>query len=247
MTAYVEWVLGTSRSASAPFVSTEIDTLTGAMLARNRWNAPGARVAFMDLGGRQTSWTGDRREFIGRNGTLSQPVELARLGALSGHVGAGLDPCGALQTSFELDANSSIEIVWLLGEAATVPEAQALIAHWRSADLEASLRTVRQYWNELLGAVVVKTPDRAFDLMLNGWLLYQTLACRVLARSAFYQSSGAYGFRDQLQDTMALVLAKPAITRDTSAARCRQAIRRGRRAALVAAANGPRGSHACFR
>jgi cyclic beta-1,2-glucan synthetase len=214
VTAYVEWVLGTSRSASAPFVSTEIDTFTGAMFARNRWNAPGARVAFMDLGGRQTSWTGDRREFIGRNGTLSQPAELAGLGALSGHVGAGLDPCGALQTSFELDANSDIEIVWLLGEAATVPEAQALIARWRSADLEASLRTVRQHWNELLGAVVVKTPDRAFDLMLNGWLLYQTLACRVLARSAFYQSSGAYGFRDQLQDTMALVLAQPAITRE---------------------------------
>ena len=214
LTAYVEWVLGASRGASAPFVSTEIDGITGAMLARNPWGGSGSRVAFVDLGGRQTSWTGDRREFLGRNGTLERPVALTFTAPLSGRVGSGLDPCGALQTSLELTVDSSVEIAWFLGEAATTLEAQSLIAHWRSADLGAVLRAVRQHWDELLGAVVVKTPDRSLDIMLNGWLLYQTLACRVWARSAFYQASGAYGFRDQLQDGMALAIASPALTRE---------------------------------
>ena len=212
--AYAEWVLGTSRSAAAPFVSTDIDGVTGAMFARNVWSDAVTRVAFVDLGGLQTSWTGDRREFLGRNGALARPAALAHNGKLSCRTGAGLDPCGALQTSVELKANSAVEIVWLLGEAATTPDAQSLITHWRSADLDAALRSVHQHWNEVLGAVVVKTPDRSFDIMLNGWLLYQTLACRVWARSAFYQAGGAYGFRDQLQDSMALVLAMPALTRE---------------------------------
>ena len=113
-----------------------------------------------------------------------------------------------------LAANSSVELVWLLGEAATTQAAQAMIARWRSADMDAALQSVREEWSDVLDTVTVQTPDRAFDLMLNGWLLYQTLACRLWARSAFYQASGAYGFRDQLQDTMALILAKPALARE---------------------------------
>jgi cyclic beta-1,2-glucan synthetase len=213
VTAYVEWVLGASRSVSAPFITTEIDAVTGALFARNRWSGADAPVAFVDLGGRQTSWTGDRREFLGRNGTIVQPAALAATAALSGRVGGGLDPCAALQAAFELSAGASLEIVCLLGESATVLEAQTLITRWRAADLQASLSAVQAHWRAVLEAVVVKTPDRALDLMLNGWLLYQTIACRVWARSAFYQASGAYGFRDQLQDTMALVVAQPELTR----------------------------------
>jgi cyclic beta-1,2-glucan synthetase len=214
VTAYVAWVLGTSRSSTGPFIVTTIDTPTGAMFARNPWNIEfGTRVAFADLAGRQTSWTGDRREFLGRNGTLDQPVALVSGAALSGSVGAGFDPCGALQTRLELPPNGSTEIVFLLGEAATTAEAQALIVKYRAADAGAVLAAVDRFWDETLGAVQVRTPDRAMDIMLNRWLLYQTLSCRVWARAAFYQASGAYGFRDQLQDVMALCVAKPLIAR----------------------------------
>ncbi|MDB6090754.1 MAG: putative Cyclic beta 1-2 glucan synthetase [Gammaproteobacteria bacterium] len=213
VTGYVEWVLGSTRGASAPFVATEIDEVTGAMFARNLWSGTDSRVAFTDLGGLQTSWSGDRREFLGRNGTLQRPAALTDAAALSGRVGAGLDPCGVLQTSIEMPAQSAFEVVWFLGEAATTTAAQSLVTSWRTTDLDAILRAVRQHWDEVLGTVVVKTPDLSFDIMLNGWLLYQTLACRVWARSAFYQASGAYGFRDQLQDVMALNIAKPALAR----------------------------------
>jgi cyclic beta-1,2-glucan synthetase len=214
VTAYVEWVLGVSRSASAPFVVTEIDTETGAMLARNAWNSEfGGRVAFADLGGRQIAWTGDRTEFLGRNGTLDHPASLERGERLSGKVGAGLDPCGALQTMVELRAGGRAEIVFFLGEAATREEARTLIAGYRGADLDGTLRTVKKHWDNVLGAVQVTTPDRAMNIMLNRWLLYQTLACRVWARAAFYQAGGAYGFRDQLQDVMALTIAQRDVAR----------------------------------
>ena len=214
LTSYVEWVLGTSRSSTAPFVATEIDPVTGGMLARNLWGATDTRVAFTDLGGLQTAWTGNRMEFIGRNGTLERPAALATGAKLSGRTGAGLDPCGALQVSVVLAPRSSVELVWLLGEAGTTQAAQAMIARWRSEDVDLALQSVRANWSAVLDTATVRTPDRAFDLMLNGWLLYQVLACRVWARSAFYQSSGAYGFRDQLQDTMALTLAQPALARE---------------------------------
>ena len=215
VTAYVEWVLGPSRGAAAFSVVTEIDPETGAMFARNPWNSAfGSHVAFADLGGRQTAWTGDRREFLGRNGTLDNPAALAGDAPLSQRVGAGLDPCGALQAPVELEPGETVELVFLLGQAATTADAQALIARYREADLDAVLRRVVDYWDDVLGTVQVKTPDRSMDLMLNRWLLYQTLACRVWARSAFYQASGAYGFRDQLQDGMALALSRPAMTRE---------------------------------
>jgi cyclic beta-1,2-glucan synthetase len=215
VTAYVEWVLGVSRSDSAPFIVTGIDPATGAMLARNPWNVDfGGRVGFADLGGAQTAWTGDRTEFLGRNGTLEQPAGLERGGRLSGRVGAGLDPCGALQAVIELRAGGRAEIVFLLGEGASHDEAAELIARYRAADLDAVLRSVVERWDDVLGAVQVRTPDRSMDILLNRWLLYQTLACRVWARSACYQAGGAYGFRDQLQDVMALTVASPQVTRE---------------------------------
>ena len=237
VTAYVEWVLGPSRSASALSVVTEMDPETGAMFARNPWNTTfGARVAFADLGGRQTAWTGDRREFLGRNGTLDNPAALAGDTPLSQRVGAGLDPCGALQAPVELKPGGTVEIVFLLGQAATAADAQSLIDRYRVADLDAVLREVVAYWDEVLGTVQVKTPDRSMDLMLNRWLLYQTLACRVWARSAFYQASGAYGFRDQLQDGMALAAVATGADARASPARRGPPVRRRRCAALVAAA-----------
>ncbi len=215
ITAYAEWVLGLSRSASAPTVVTDLDPVTGAIFARNPWNsAQGSRVAFADLGGRQTAWTADRREFIGRNGTLDNPAALAAATVLERAAGAGLDPCAVLQTTVELAAGGATEIVFFLGQADNAGEAQGLIARYREADLNAVYRDVIQYWDEVLGTVQVTTPDRSMDIMLNGWLLYQTLACRYWARSAFYQASGAYGFRDQLQDVMALGLARPDFMRE---------------------------------
>ncbi len=215
VTAYVEWVLGPTRAATAPFLVTELDPATGALFARNPWSATfGSRVAFADLAGRQMHWSADRREFLGRLGTLEQPAALTGRTALSRRVGAGLDPCGVLQTLLELEPDETLEVVFFLGEAATAEEAQSVIARYRSADLEAVFRAVVDYWDDVLGMVQVKTPSRSFDIILNRWTLYQTLVCRMWARSAFYQASGAYGFRDQLQDGMALALSRPALTRE---------------------------------
>jgi len=215
VTGYAEWVLGASRSDAAPFIVTEMDPLTGAMFARNPWNASfGSRVAFADLGGRQTQWTGDRREFLGRHGTLAEPAALRGARRLSQHVGAGFDPCAALQAPLQLEAGATTEVVFLLGEATDNSSAQALLARYRSADLEADFRSVVEYWDRVLGTVQVKTPDRSMDIILNRWMLYQTVSCRMWARSAFYQASGAYGFRDQLQDAMAIAVSQPTLTRE---------------------------------
>jgi cyclic beta-1,2-glucan synthetase len=215
ITAYVEWVLGASRAASAPFVATAIDPETGAMLARNYWSAEyGSRVAFADLAGRQVAWTGDRTELLGRNGTLEHPAALEGGAALSNRVGAGLDPCGALQAQVKLAPDEATEIVFFLGESSTNAEVVALITRYRTADLDSVLRAVTGLWDDVLGTVQVRTPDRAMDILLNRWLLYQTLSCRMWARAACYQVSGAYGFRDQLQDVMALCVSKPEVTRE---------------------------------
>ncbi len=214
VTAYLEWVLGVARSGSAPYLTTEMDVATGAMFARNFWNRSfGARIAFADLGGLQQSWTGDRTEFIGRNGATDRPAALVNNQQLSGRTGAALDPCCALQTVVEIPAGGQVSLVFLLGQAETREAARALIARYRSADLDAQLALVTDGWARVLGAVEVNTPDGALNLMLNQWLLYQTLACRVWARTAFYQASGAYGFRDQLQDVMALAVSRPDLTR----------------------------------
>jgi cyclic beta-1,2-glucan synthetase len=215
ITAYAEWVLGPSRATCAPYVVTEVDPDTGVLLARNPWRMEfGSRVAFADLAGRQRSWSGDRTEFIGRNGTFALPAALASRNPLSNRVGAGLDPCGILQTVVEIPSNREVEVIFLLGDAASGTEALSLVERYRAADLDDVFRDVTGYWDHTLGAVQVRTPDRAMDLLLNRWLLYQTIVCRLWARSGFYQASGAYGFRDQLQDGMALCLSQPRLTRD---------------------------------
>jgi len=215
VTAYVEWALAASRSASLSFVETEIDGATGAIFARNPWSMSfGSRVAFADMCGAQNDVTGDRREFIGRNGSLAKPAALTGAAPMSGLVGAALDPCAAMRANVDLPVGGAADIVFFLGEAATREEARGAIRKFRAADLDALQAEIATLWDDILGAIQVKTPDRSMDIMLNGWLVYQTLACRVWARSAFYQASGAYGFRDQLQDGMALTHARPDLTRE---------------------------------
>ncbi len=214
ITSYNELVLGFERSRTAPFIITETDEKTGGILARNPYNNEFAgRIAFVALSEQVNSLTCDRKEFIGRNGSIKKPAALRRE-KLSGRNGAGLDPCAALQTVIELAPDETREIVVLLGETDSREEAVNLISRFRQlAAVKEAFENVSAYWDELLGAVEVRTPDAALNTMVNRWLLYQSLACRVWARSAFYQSGGAFGFRDQLQDVMSLVYAKPEIAR----------------------------------
>jgi cyclic beta-1,2-glucan synthetase len=214
-TFFAPWVLGAVREQTAPHVVTSLDEKTGALLARNAFNPfAGFQVAFADVNLRPRTVTSDRTEFLGRNGALDNPAALGRA-ALSGAVGPALDPCAALQTSFELAPGEEREAIFYLGAAASVDDARALLDYFRlPARVEAAFQKTKQHWDQVLGAVQVQTPNPALDLLLNRWLLYQVLSCRVWGRSAFYQSGGAYGFRDQLQDVLALVHAAPQETRE---------------------------------
>jgi len=215
VTGYWEWVLGDLRQKSLLHVQTEVDLKTGALLARNYYNTEFPdRIAFIDVNDGTRTLTGDRKEFLGRNGGLTQPAALKRA-RLSGTVGAGLDPCGAVQVAFDLGDGQEREVSFRLGVGRNSGEVQYLIQRFRRADASRiALDAVHAYWNRTLGTVNVETPDPAVNVMANGWLLYQTLSCRVWGRTGFYQSGGAYGFRDQLQDVMALVHAEPALTRE---------------------------------
>lgn len=153
------------------------------------------------------SWSGDRTAFLGRNGVPERPAALERGGPLSGRAGAGLDPCAALQTRLELRPGERVEVVFFLGQGESPEEARELITRYRAADLDEVLRDVTRRWDDVLGTVRIATPERSMDILVNRWLLYQTLSCRVWARTACYQASGAYGFRDQLQDVTALTVA----------------------------------------
>ena len=215
ITHYVEWMLGNQNNRAAPFIITSIEPSTGALLARNPWSSDfSSRVAFMDMAGRQQAYTADRTEFIGRLGSLAAPAALLGGRPLAGRVGGGLDPCGAMQTMISLNAGESLELTLFLGEESSGAAAASLIQRYRAVDLDAVLESVTDFWQRTLNVIQVKTPDRSLDILANGWLLYQTLSCRVWGRTAFYQSSGAYGFRDQLQDVMALCVAAPAETRE---------------------------------
>jgi cyclic beta-1,2-glucan synthetase len=203
---YVDWCLADTRSRSAAHIVTAIDTVCGALFARNAFRtAFGRRVAFMDVVGHSRSMTGDRSSFIGRNGTLADPLAMEFV-HLPGRVGPLLDPCGAVQTRVTVAAGESIEVTFLLGEGTDDEAARGLVGAYQTPGaVESALAAVVGLWNRRLTAVVVETPDAALDILTNRWLCYQTLSCRVYARSAFYQSGGAFGFRDQLQDVLAFL------------------------------------------
>jgi len=213
-TYYAEWVLGTLREKTAPFVIPEFDTARCALLARNPWNADfGERVAFLTCDRDPQSFTTNRAEFIGREGDASAPAALHRR-SLSGAVRAGADPCAALQIALELGAAETIELVFTLGQGRNLEHAQQLIEHWRNMrQVEEALAELHTHWDRLLGAVTIRTPEPALDLLVNRWLLYQAISSRILGRTGYYQSSGAFGFRDQLQDVLALVHVDPARVR----------------------------------
>ncbi len=215
LTGYCEWVLGDLRHKTLLNVQTDVDLKSGALLARNFYNTEFPdRIVFLDVNEPTRTLTGDRKEFLGRNGTLAQPAALKRA-RLSGKAGAGLDPCGAMQVAFDLADEQERETSFRLGAGRTLAEVHDLIFRFRRADASrVALSGVHEFWNRTLGAINVDTPDPAVNTMANGWLLYQTLGCRFWGRTGFYQSSGAYGFRDQLQDAMALVHAEPALIRE---------------------------------
>ncbi len=214
-TGYVEWVLGDLREKSAMHVITEIDPETGALFARNPYSTEFAgRVAFFEVDNGKRTVTGDRTEFIGRNGTLRSPDAMTR-SRLSGKVGAALDPCAAVQATFEIADGEEREMVFMLGTGQDADDARNRLARFQgSAAAQGALEAIWQYWNHTLGAVQVETPDPSLNVLANGWLLYQTLACRLWARSGAYQSGGAFGFRDQLQDAMALIHSEPHLVRE---------------------------------
>ncbi len=213
VTSFVEWVLGVDRSETAPHVLTLMDE-SGILCARNSYNNEfNSRVAFSSMSERPDSFTCDRKEFLGRNGSPEQPAAMGRNG-LSGRAGIGIDPCASLQKRIDLAPGEEREISLLLGQGENIEEARALaLKYGNSANRVKSYKAVTAYWDEVLGTIEIKTPDPAMNMIMNRWLLYQTLSCRVWGRSAFYQSGGAFGFRDQLQDVMALVYAKPEIAR----------------------------------
>jgi cyclic beta-1,2-glucan synthetase len=216
---YFQWVLGGLPQESGWDVATRLDPATGTVLAVNRERGEfSGRVAFAaalpPAGGGDVGCTADRAAFLGRFGSTASPAALRSARPLDGRTGAGLDPCAAFQVPFTLAQGESVELAFLLGEAADEAAASEVLGRFRDAEaVDRALEEVRAFWTDILSAVQVATPSPELDLMVNGWLAYQNLACRVWGRSAFYQSGGAFGFRDQLQDSSALVYLDPALTR----------------------------------
>jgi cyclic beta-1,2-glucan synthetase len=214
-TGYAEWVLGDLKHKSAMHIVTEVDPGSGALFAKNPYNSSFAgNVAFFDVDDLTRSFTGDRTEFIGRNGNLGNPEAMKRI-RLSGKVGAALDSCAAIQVAFDMIDGQEREIIFRIGTAKNLLEAGNMVHQFRGiAAAYNALDKVKKYWQQNLGILKVETPDTALNILANGWLQYQVIACRLWARSGFYQSGGAFGFRDQLQDVLSLLQTQPFIARE---------------------------------
>ncbi|WP_373492156.1 GH36-type glycosyl hydrolase domain-containing protein [Parasphingorhabdus sp.] len=214
-TYYVDWLLGSLRSISRPTVYCSYEPEQHAIFARNHWNPDFAeRTAFLAADQPLHAFTTSRQEFLGREGSLESPAGLRRWG-LEGLAEAGSDPCGAFQVHLDLEPGGTAQVCFFLGQGEDDIDAKALVAKWKASDvIDPALEKLTQYWDELLGTVEVHTPDPAFDIMTNRWLLYQSMASRIMARAGFYQASGAIGYRDQLQDMMAFLHNDPGRVRD---------------------------------
>lgn len=214
VTFYAEIVLGQGRAATAHYMTTSHDQDCGALFARNVWSSDiGQTVLFADMSGRQSSWTGDRTDFLGYRGQLGAPQAVVTGGALNGSVGGGHDPCIAVQLIVSLAAGATDDIVMSFGAGENVQRAQDLVKKYGQTDFDEFIASARKKWSDLLHVVTVETPDPAFNVMMNGWLMYQTISCRMWGRAGFYQASGAYGFRDQLQDSLTIAHVLPSVAR----------------------------------
>ncbi len=215
LTGYMEWVLGDMRPKTAMHIVAEADPTTGALFARNAYIPDFAnKLAFFDVDDASRTYTCDRGEFIGRNGTLRTPDALTRA-RLANKAGTGLDPCAAIQVKIDLIPAQEKDTVFRLGAVKEVHIAVNFVRELRGNEVAfATLEKVKQYWAQTLGAVQVATPDMALNVLMNGWLMYQTIACRLWARSGYYQSGGAFGFRDQLQDVMAIAYTRPELAKE---------------------------------
>ena len=213
-TGYVEWVMGEIRFKSQMHTVTEVEIGLSTIFARNAYNTElGTRTGFFEVDDIITSFTTDRTEFIGRNGSLRNP-EAMNKSKFSGRYGAGIDPCAALQVSFDIADANEHEIIFKLGAGSDKQHAVDLVKKYKGNQIVYNaLEKVKNYWHQTLNMVEIETPDAALNILTNGWLNYQSLACRIWGRSGFYQSGGAFGFRDQLQDVLSLLHNKPEIAR----------------------------------
>ena len=213
-TYYAEWVLGVNRDEMQPYIVSEYDDATQSLLVRNPYNVEfGKRVAFAATSEDLHGLTADRTEFLGRLGDVQEPAALNRVG-LNSNVGAGLDPCAALQLHLDMEPGQLVEIYFFIGQGANRDEAIRLVERFQNGgEVATAWEETGRRWDKLLNTVTVETPDEAMNLLLNRWLLYQNFSCRIWGRSAFYQSGGAYGFRDQLQDVMGVLHAAPEVAR----------------------------------
>ncbi|MEO8765553.1 MAG: glucoamylase family protein [Ginsengibacter sp.] len=214
-TGYVEWVLGDIRSKAGMHTITEMDKQSGAILARNAYSIEfETRVAFFDTDDTVRTFTTDRAEFIGRNGTVVNPDAMNRV-RLSGKRGAALDPCAAIQVVFDLAEDEVREVIFRLGSGKNADDVLSLIKRFEGSMIaQNALEKVKKFWQHTLGTIQIETPDAATNILANGWLNYQTLSCRIWARTGFYQSGGAFGFRDQLQDVLSLLHSKPDLVKE---------------------------------
>ena len=212
VTGYVEWVMADLRTKSAMHIVTSQARVSQGcgVLATNHYTSSGAdRTAFFAVTGAHCSVSGDRREFLGRGGSPASPAALKNQ-RLSDRTGAAMDPCGAVQSATTLIDGDQRTFTFVLGLGQNVNDAETLIRQFlQEGEAQAELDRVHQHWHLVLDKIQVTTPDPSINLLANGWLIYQTLASRILARSGYYQSGGAFGFRDQLQDTLALTHAAP--------------------------------------
>ncbi|HTW67790.1 MAG TPA: glucoamylase family protein [Bryobacteraceae bacterium] len=214
VTYFAELVLGGVREDQQLHVQTSRDEPSGAVIAKQYWTGTYAgQIAFAAASPRAASYSGDRTQFLGRNRSAGKPLALERA-RLDNRTGAAIDPAAALQVPVAIDAGQQVEVTFLLGQAETVDKMREVVGRYQSADqVESALASTRGWWDSTLSALHVRTPLLSTDLMLNRWLPYQALSCRFWGRSALYQSSGAFGFRDQLQDCLAFLYIAPELTR----------------------------------